>query len=84
MTLADYVIEILDEVLFATLILCGNLIFLVCIEDSAVIFMLAQLSDIIGIDAGLLVNSRAALYDSVQIPLRLIVETAVRQDTGDG
>ena len=46
--------------------------------------MLAQLTDVVRIDASLLVDGGTALDDSVQITLRLVIETSVRQDAGDG
>ena len=70
--------------LLATLVLRGDFILLIGIENGTVVFMLAQLTDVVRIDAGFLVDGGTALDDSVQITLRLVVETSVRQDTGDG
>ena len=84
MAFADDTVEILDEVLFATLVLCSYFILLVGVENGTVVFMLAQFTDIVRIDAGLLVDGRTTLDDSVQITFGLVVETPVRQDAGDG
>ena len=77
-------VEVFDEVLFATLVLCSYFILLVGIENGTVVFMLAQFAHVVRIDAGLLVDGGTALDDSVQVTLELVVETSVRQDTGDG
>ena len=81
---ADDAVEILDKVLFATLVLCCYFILLVGIENGAVVFMLAQVAHVVRIDASLLVDGGTALDDSVQITLGIVVEAPVRQDAGDG
>ena len=78
MAFANDAVEIPDEVLFATLVLRGDFILLIGIENGTVVLMLAQLTDVVRIDASLLVDGGTALDDSVQITLRLVVETSVR------
>ena len=53
MPFADDAIEVLDKVLFASFILCRDFVFLIGVEDGTVIFVLALLSDIVGIDTSL-------------------------------
>ena len=84
MAFADDTVEVFDEVLFTTLILRCKFILLICIENGTIVLMLTQLPDIIGIDTSFLVDCGTALNNSVQIPLRLVVETAIRQNSCDG
>lgn len=84
MAFANDAVEVFDEVLFTTLVLRREFILLICIENGTIVLMLTQLPDIIGIDTSLLVDCGTTLNNSVQIPLRLVVEIAIRQNSCDG
>ena len=57
MPFADDTIEVLDEVLFTPFILRSDFVFLISIENGTIIFILPQLTNIVGIDTRILVYS---------------------------
>lgn len=84
MTFVYDVNEIFNEVLCATFILFNDFFLTVGIQGGIVIFMLPKFAHVVRIDASLLVYAQLALDNAIYVTLRLVVERAVRQHTGNG